>query len=158
MMKKMSVQAKKDRKRLLKHELDLNEWLDRFNVRHLVEGKSWARHLRLVHNKRLSHALGRACYGSRLIEISSRLLIESYEVQRECFIHEICHFISYFEYGQAGHGAAFHALMEEHYSPEHHRLRYCQSKLTTKKIYSEVQRRYVYTKVAACEPEANNNQ
>lgn len=121
--------ALKRRRLAMKHKLDLNHWLERYNKKHLVEGKGWARGLMLVVNPRLKRALGRACYDSKIIELSPQILKESDENQRETFIHELCHFISYYEYNQSGHGSVFHALMQEHFCPNRKKSRYHQTKL-----------------------------
>lgn len=135
-------------------ELNLQEYCKKHGCLHLIEGKQWARGLKLVLNTRLRRALGRACYGRKTIELSGRILMESDEHIRETLVHELCHFIAFHEHKELGHGPAFQMLMRKHYNPNH-KGRFHTQELTTEYRYvAELGKRAIVKKKPKAQPAA----
>lgn len=126
---------------------DTKAMLIKYNCLHMADGKAWAADLVIKTNNRLRRTLGRACYGRKTIELSGRVQMESFDHVRETLVHELCHFIAWFEHKERGHGETFKRLMRTHWNVAH-KGRFHSQPLTTEYRYvAEYGKRILVKKV-----------
>ena len=98
--------------------IDMRLYLKFYKCDKIVNDYPYLKKIKLYHNTRFRKTLGMAYLNSYAIDLSTRVIEESFDNVRETLIHELCHIIAAKSFNAGGHDRIFKDLHRKYLNLE----------------------------------------